>query len=69
MKKWTAAEMVELNINETAHGKADSLVEVSVNGWGTNNDLVDGDDSDGDGVYGSNGKIYGPNSSTPDTLS
>lgn len=59
MKKWNAAELVEMNIAETAHGTVDSYVEFSINGWGTNNDLADGKDSDGDGTP----------SSTPDTLS
>lgn len=59
MKKWNAAEVVELNINETAHGQWDFIVEASINGVGTNNDLLDGKDSDGDGNP----------SVTPDTLS
>lgn len=50
MKKWNAAELVELNIAETAHGKWDSIVEISHGDWGTNNDLFDGEDSDGDGI-------------------
>ncbi len=61
MKTWKNAELVELNINETAHGTWDFYVEASINGVGTNNDLADGKDSDGDGKPG--------NSSTPDTLS
>lgn len=59
MKAWNAAELVELNIEETAHGNVDFFVEASHNGIGTNNDLLDGKDSDGDGTP----------SSTPDTLS
>ena len=59
MKTWKNAEVVELNINETAHGQWDSYVEFSVNGTGWNNDLFDGKDSDGDGNP----------SSTPNTLS
>ncbi len=59
MKAWNAAELVELNIEETAHGDIDFYIEVSHNGFGTNNDLLDGKDSDGDGTP----------SSTPDTLS
>ena len=49
MKAWNAAELVELNINETAHGTVDFWIEMSHNGVGTNNDLMDGKDSDGDG--------------------
>ena len=49
MKKWAEAELVELNIAETAHGWIDSIIEISHNGHGTNNDLLDGEDSDGDG--------------------
>ena len=64
MKKWNAAEVVELNINETAHGKWDSYVEFSINGNGWNNDKADGKDSDGDGYPTNNN-----NNSTPDTLS
>ena len=63
MKKWNAAELVEMNIAETAHGKKDAYVEFSINGWGTNNDLFDGEDSDGDGNPSKG------TSSTPDTLS
>jgi len=59
MKAWTAAELVELNIAETAHGTWDSYIEISHGDFGTNNDLFDGKDSDGDGNP----------SSTPDTLS
>lgn len=59
MKTWKNAEVVELNIAETAHGTVDFYVEASINGWGTNNDLMDGKDSDGDGNP----------SVTPDTLS
>lgn len=59
MKKWNAAELVEMNIAETAHGTWDSYVELSFNGVGTNNDLFDGEDSDGDGTP----------AQTPDTLS
>lgn len=58
MKKWNAAELVEMNIAETAHGQWDAYVEFSHNGVGYNNDLFDGKDSDGDG-----------NPATPDTLS
>lgn len=58
MKKWNAAELVELNIAETAHGTVDFWVEASHNGVGTNNDLTDGKDSDGDG--------YPTQSSTPE---
>ena len=64
MKKWNEAEIVELNITETAHGTWDGYVEFSKNGFGWNNDLFDGKDSDGDG----NPK-GGDTSSTPDTLS
>lgn len=49
MKKWNAAELVEMNIAETAHGQWDSYIELSHNGVGYNNDLFDGKDSDGDG--------------------
>ena len=66
MKKWNAAEVVELNINETAHGTWDAYVEASIGGFGFNNDLADGEDSDGEGKSGT---ICGENSSTPDTLS
>lgn len=66
MKTWAAAELVELNINETAHGKWDAYVEASIGDLGFNNDLADGKDSDGDGKSGT---IFGDNSSTPDTLS
>lgn len=59
MKAWTAAELVELNIAETAHGNLDFYVELSHNGVGTNNDLFDGKDDDHDGNP----------SVTPDTLS
>lgn len=59
MKTWKNAEVVELNINETAHGNIDCFWELSHNGWGTNNDLHDGKDSDGDGNP----------SQTPDSLS
>lgn len=59
MKTWKNAEVVELNINETAHGQWDSIVEISFNGVGTNNDVFDGKDSDGDGNP----------SQTPDSLS
>lgn len=59
MKTWKNAEVVELNINETAHGRWDSILEISHNGVGTNNDLFDGKDSDGDGTP----------SQTPDSLS
>ncbi len=59
MKKWNAAELVEMNIAETAQGTWDSYVELSFNGVGTNNDLFDGKDSDGDGNP----------AQTPDTLS
>jgi len=64
MKTWKNAEVVELNINETAHGTWDSYVEFSINGTGWNNDLADGKDSDGDGYPNNNN-----NSSTPDTVS
>ena len=60
MKTWKNAEVVELNIAETAHGTKDAYIEFSINGWGTNNDLFDGKDSDGDG-YPNN------NNSTPTT--
>ncbi|MBQ8548264.1 MAG: hypothetical protein IJ427_07155 [Lachnospiraceae bacterium] len=66
MKKWNAAEIVELNIAETAHGQWDSYVEFSANGFGWNNDLADGKDSDGDGNPKGNDTDQ---SSTPDTLS
>ena len=71
MKKWNAAEIVELNIAETAHGWIDSVMEFSHGKHGFNNDLVDGDDSDGDGnpVQNEDGKGDNNNSSTPDTLS
>lgn len=59
MKTWKNAEVVELNINETAYGQWDSIVEISFNGVGTNNDFFDGKDSDGDGNP----------SQTPDSLS
>ncbi|MBO5177421.1 MAG: hypothetical protein J6K15_09620 [Lachnospiraceae bacterium] len=49
MKTWKNAEVVELNIAETAHGDIDFFFELSHNGEGLNNDLVDGKDSDGDG--------------------
>lgn len=42
MKKWNAAEIVELNIAETANGKWNSVIEFSHNGKGWNNSLVDG---------------------------
>lgn len=58
MKTWKNAEVVELNINETAHGNIDFVLEMSHNGWGTNNDMIDGKgDSDGNP------------SQTPDSLS
>ena len=66
MKAWNAAELVELNINETAHGKWDSYVEFSHDGLGWNNDLADGKDSDGDGTPV---QPNGSESVTPDTLS
>ena len=71
MKTWKNAEVVELNINETAHGWIDSVIEISHGKHGTNNDLVDGEDSDGDGfptqtTPDDEGK---GDSSTPDTLS
>jgi len=66
MKTWKEAELVELNITETEHGKWDAYVEASIGGTGWNNDLADGKDSDGDGKSGT---IYGDNSVTPDTLS
>ncbi len=49
MKTWKSAEVVELNISETAHGNVDFVIEASHNGWGTNNDLIDGGDK-GDSV-------------------
>lgn len=64
MKKWNAAELVELNIAETAHGNVDFFFEASHNGYGTNNDLVDGKDSDGDGYPTQNNNN---NNVTPDT--
>jgi len=71
MKTWKNAEVVELNINETAHGKADAYVEFSIGGWGTNNDLADGKDSDGDGKSGTifDNSSSNSNNNTPDTLS
>ena len=68
MKKWNAAEIVELNIAETDHGHIDFYVEASHNGWGTNNDLADGKDSDGDGNPKSDSSDS-QESVTPDTLS
>ncbi len=65
MKKWNAAAIEELNIAETAHGWMDSFVELSKDGCGFNNDLADGQDSDGDG-FPKGGK---PESGTPDTRS
>lgn len=65
MKTWKNAEVVELNINETAHGQWDAYMEFSHNGVGFNNDLFDGKDSDGDGKPGSDNN----DNSTPDTLS
>lgn len=47
MKNWSAAELVELNIAETANGNWDSFIEISHNGIGTNNDLFDGKDNNG----------------------
>ena len=54
MKTWKNAEVVELNIAETAHGTVDFWIEMSHNGTGTNNDLADGKDSDGDGYPNNN---------------
>lgn len=62
MKKWSAAELVELNIAETANGNIDFFVEASHNGFGTNNDLLDGNDSNHNG-YPNNGD---DSSSTPE---
>ncbi len=51
MKKWNAAEIVELNIAETANGRRNGYMEASYNGYGWNNDLFDGEDSNGDGIF------------------
>lgn len=58
MKAWNAAELVELNIEETANGHIDAYVELSHNGFGFNNNLHDGGKDDGEETP-----------STPDTLS
>lgn len=63
MKNWKSAELVELNIAETAHGQWDAYMEASINGVGWNNDLFDGKDSDGDGNPGPTPSV------TPDALS
>ncbi len=63
MKKWNEAEIVELNIAETAHGHIDFFFEASHNGWGLNNDLVDGKDSNNSNNNDNNSSV------TPDTLS
>jgi hypothetical protein len=69
MKTWNAAEIVELNIAETAHGHKDFIVEASINGWGTNNDMIDGNDTPGSDPNPEQGKGDNNNSVTPDTLS
>ena len=51
MKKWDAAEIVELNIAETANGHINGIVEFSHKGYGYNNDMFDGNDSNGDGIF------------------
>lgn len=58
MKAWNAAELVELNIEETANGHIDFYVELSHNGFGSNNNLLDDGKNDGEEAP-----------STPDTLS
>ena len=55
MKKWNEAEIVELNIAETANGRRNGHVELSYGKYGWNNDMFDGEDSNGDGIFrGSN---------------
>jgi len=39
MKTWQNAEIVELNITETANGHEDSDYEYDITGWGTNDSL------------------------------
>ncbi|MBO5229124.1 MAG: hypothetical protein J6B39_09040 [Lachnospiraceae bacterium] len=54
MKTWQNAEIVELNITETASGQVNTTYEcVAPDGWGTNDSLL----------------TNGDNSQTPDTLS
>lgn len=57
MKKWNAAEIVELNIAETASGQENSYTEFVFGDQSLNNSLLDDNTSGGN------------TSSTPDTLS